>query len=72
MALRVFSDLVANLQLLDAKANALAQCDFDDPILIEPMLGGFDRKKRKEITAPVFLARLLTLKIARELIGKSR
>ena len=29
----VFTDLVANLQLLDAKANALAHCDFDDPVL---------------------------------------
>lgn len=32
-------DLVTNLQLLDAKANALAHCDFDDPALGEPLPG---------------------------------
>jgi diguanylate cyclase (GGDEF)-like protein len=37
VAFRVFSDLVSNLQLLDAKANALANCDFDDPALSEPL-----------------------------------
>ena len=36
MAFGVFTDLVANLQLLDAKANALAHCDFDDPVLPSP------------------------------------
>ncbi len=35
----VFTDLVANLRLLDAKANALAHCDFDDPVLHEPLPG---------------------------------
>jgi diguanylate cyclase (GGDEF)-like protein len=39
MAFGVFTDLVANLQLLDAKANALAHCDFDDPVLREPLPG---------------------------------
>ncbi|MEY2403018.1 MAG: hypothetical protein QOD38_569, partial [Acidimicrobiaceae bacterium] len=35
----VVTDLVSNLQLLDAKANALARCDFDDPALREPLPG---------------------------------
>ena len=39
MAFGVFTDLVSNLQLLDAKANALAHCDFDDPVLLEPLPG---------------------------------
>jgi diguanylate cyclase (GGDEF)-like protein len=39
MAFGVFTDLVANLQLLDAKANALAHCDFDDPVLLVPLPG---------------------------------
>ncbi|MEA3077288.1 MAG: hypothetical protein QOF60_2196 [Actinomycetota bacterium] len=39
LAFRVFTDLVTNLQLLDAKANALAQCDFDDPVLSQPLPG---------------------------------
>lgn len=36
---RTFGDLVANLQLLDSKANALAHCDFDDPALQIPLPG---------------------------------
>jgi diguanylate cyclase (GGDEF)-like protein len=39
VALAVFTDLVANLQLLDRKANALATCAFDDPVLREPLPG---------------------------------
>jgi diguanylate cyclase (GGDEF)-like protein len=39
VAFGVFIDLVANLQLLDAKANALAHCNFDDPVLLEPLPG---------------------------------
>jgi diguanylate cyclase (GGDEF)-like protein len=39
LAFGVFADLVANLQLLDAKANALAHCDFDDPVLRAPLPG---------------------------------
>ena len=38
-AFEVFTDLVVNLQLLDSKANALANCDFDDPILRVPFPG---------------------------------
>jgi diguanylate cyclase (GGDEF)-like protein len=33
LAFRAFGDLVASLRLLDAKANALAHCDFADPVL---------------------------------------
>jgi diguanylate cyclase (GGDEF)-like protein len=33
LAFRAFGDLVATLRLLDAKANALAHCDFADPVL---------------------------------------
>jgi diguanylate cyclase (GGDEF)-like protein len=39
VAFGVFSDLVTNLQLLDAKANALAHLDFDNPVLREPLPG---------------------------------
>jgi diguanylate cyclase (GGDEF)-like protein len=39
VALAVFGDLVENLQLLDAKANALANCDFDNPVLVEALPG---------------------------------
>ena len=43
VAFGVFAEVVANLQLLDAKANALAHCDFDDPILTEPLPGRLGR-----------------------------
>ena len=43
MAFATFTDLVANLQLLDAKTNALAHCDFDDPVLGEPLPGRLGR-----------------------------
>src|ERR1019366_5038091 len=43
MAFGVFTDLVTNLQLLDAKANALAHCDFDDPVFAEPLPGRLGR-----------------------------
>jgi diguanylate cyclase (GGDEF)-like protein len=39
MAFDAFSDLVANLRLIDAKANALAHCDFDNPVLVQPLPG---------------------------------
>jgi len=39
VAFSVFTDLVANLRLLDAKANALATCSFDDPVLGLPLPG---------------------------------
>jgi diguanylate cyclase (GGDEF)-like protein len=34
-----FNALVANLRLLEGKARALALCDFDDPVLAEPLPG---------------------------------
>jgi diguanylate cyclase (GGDEF)-like protein len=43
VAFGVFADLVANLRLLDAKANALAHCDFDDPVLSDPLPGRLGR-----------------------------
>jgi diguanylate cyclase (GGDEF)-like protein len=39
VAFGAFTDVVANLKLLDAKASALAHCDFDDPVLSEPLPG---------------------------------
>ena len=66
VAFATFSELVANLQLLDAKTNALAHCDFDDPILQEPLPGrlgqvagelggvavGLDRRARSVANPP--------------------
>lgn len=43
VAFGAFADVVANLQMLDAKANALAHCDFDDPVLVEPLPGRLGR-----------------------------
>jgi diguanylate cyclase (GGDEF)-like protein len=49
LAFGVFTDLVANLQLLDAKANALAQCDFDDPVLSKPLPGRLGRSLESSV-----------------------
>jgi diguanylate cyclase (GGDEF)-like protein len=49
MAFATFTDLVANLQLLDAKANALAHCDFDDPVLCEPLPGRLGRSLESSV-----------------------
>jgi diguanylate cyclase (GGDEF)-like protein len=49
MAFAVFTDLVANLQLLDAKANALAECNFDDPVLSEPLPGRLGRSLESSV-----------------------
>ncbi len=49
VAFDVFNDLVANLQLLDAKANALAQCDFDDPVLTEHLPGRLGRSLESSV-----------------------
>ena len=49
LAFRVFTDLVANLQLLDAKANALAHSDFDDPVLREPLPGRLGRSLESSV-----------------------
>jgi diguanylate cyclase (GGDEF)-like protein len=38
-AFAVVTGLATNLRLLDAKANALATCAFDDPVLSEPLPG---------------------------------
>ncbi|MDQ1395617.1 MAG: hypothetical protein QOG64_876, partial [Acidimicrobiaceae bacterium] len=43
LAFAVFTDLVANLRLLDAKANALATCAFDAPVLRQPLPGRLGR-----------------------------
>jgi diguanylate cyclase (GGDEF)-like protein len=50
VAFSTFTDLVANLQLLDAKTNALAQCDFDDPVLREPLPGRLGRSLESSVT----------------------
>jgi diguanylate cyclase (GGDEF)-like protein len=39
IAFDAFTDVVANLKLLDTKASALARCDFDDPALSERLPG---------------------------------
>jgi diguanylate cyclase (GGDEF)-like protein len=49
MAFATFTDLVANLQLLDAKTNALAHCDFDDPVLTEPLPGRLGRSLESSV-----------------------
>jgi diguanylate cyclase (GGDEF)-like protein len=49
LAFSVFADLVTNLQLLDAKANALAHCDFDDPVLREPLPGRLGRSLESSV-----------------------
>ena len=49
VAFDVFSDLVTNLQLVDAKANALAHCDFDDPVLHEPLPGRLGRSLESSV-----------------------
>jgi diguanylate cyclase (GGDEF)-like protein len=49
MAFATFTDLVANLQLLDAKTNALAHCDFDDPVLSEPLPGRLGRSLESSV-----------------------
>ena len=49
VAFDVFSDLVANLQLVDAKANALAHCNFADPVLGEPLPGRLGRSLESSV-----------------------
>ncbi|HXR54041.1 MAG TPA: EAL domain-containing protein, partial [Acidimicrobiales bacterium] len=49
MAVAVFTDLVANLRLLDAKANALASCTFDDPVLRQPLPGRLGRSLENSV-----------------------
>ncbi|MEY2433320.1 MAG: hypothetical protein QOC92_3045 [Acidimicrobiaceae bacterium] len=49
VAFGVFADLVANLQLLDAKANALAHCDFDDPVLSQRLPGRLGRSLESSV-----------------------
>ena len=49
MAFEVFTDLTSNLQLLDAKANALALCDFDNPVLQEPLAGRLGRSLESSV-----------------------
>jgi diguanylate cyclase (GGDEF)-like protein len=49
MAFGVFTEMVANLQLLDAKANALAHCDFDDPVLRVPLPGRLGRSLESSV-----------------------
>jgi diguanylate cyclase (GGDEF)-like protein len=49
VAFTVLSDLVANLQLLDAKANALAHCDFDNPALQQPLPGRLGRSLESSV-----------------------
>jgi diguanylate cyclase (GGDEF)-like protein len=50
VAFSALADLVANLRLLDAKANALASCDFDAPALREPLPGRLGRSLESSVT----------------------
>jgi len=49
VAVSTFTDLVANLALLDAKANALASCTFDDPVLSQPLPGRLGRSLENSV-----------------------
>jgi diguanylate cyclase (GGDEF)-like protein len=49
VAFAVLGELVGNLQLLDAKANALAHCKFDDPVLAEPLPGRLGRSLESSV-----------------------
>ena len=49
VALSVFTDLVTNLQLLDAKANALAHLEFDNPALRQPLPGRLGRSLESSV-----------------------
>jgi diguanylate cyclase (GGDEF)-like protein len=49
LAFGVFTDLVGNLQLLDAKTNALAHCDFDNPALNKPLPGRLGRSLESSV-----------------------
>lgn len=50
VAFSALADLVANLQLLDAKANALAHCDFDAPVLRVPLPGRLGLSLESSVT----------------------
>jgi len=49
LAFATFTDLVANLQLLDAKTNALAHCDFHNPVLRKPLPGRLGRSLESSV-----------------------
>lgn len=50
LALAVFGDLVDNLKLLDSKANALAHCEFDNPVLSQPLPGRLGESLESSVT----------------------
>jgi diguanylate cyclase (GGDEF)-like protein len=50
LAFRAFDDLVASLRLLDAKANALAHCDFADPVLAATLPGRLGESLESSVT----------------------
>jgi diguanylate cyclase (GGDEF)-like protein len=50
LAFRAFGDLVASLRLLDAKANALAHCDFADPVLTATLPGRLGQSLESSVT----------------------
>ncbi|MDX6198687.1 MAG: hypothetical protein QOJ79_1838 [Actinomycetota bacterium] len=50
LAFRAFEDLVASLRLLDAKANALAHCDFDAPVLTAALPGRLGQSLESSVT----------------------
>ncbi|MEO5840544.1 MAG: EAL domain-containing protein [Acidimicrobiales bacterium] len=49
VAFSVFTDLVTNLQLLDAKAYALAHLEFENPVLREPLPGRLGRSLESSV-----------------------
>lgn len=42
-------DLVANLRILDGQAHALAECSFDDPVLLQPLPGRIGRSLQASV-----------------------
>jgi diguanylate cyclase (GGDEF)-like protein len=50
LAFRAFEDLVASIRLLDAKANALAHCDFEAPVLGTVLPGRLGQSLESSVT----------------------
>ncbi|MGO9956903.1 MAG: putative bifunctional diguanylate cyclase/phosphodiesterase [Solirubrobacteraceae bacterium] len=46
---QTFNDLVCNLRLMEAKARALAECSFEDPVLAEPLPGRLGEALRESV-----------------------
>lgn len=49
VASAAFNDVVANLALLERKAHALAECDFDAPVLASPLPGPLGQELQRSV-----------------------